>query len=493
MSGSINGWSQDFTKENLLSYSNWARYSTIQECYKLNGYRFVWIGNKDLQGKLFALLDQAEYLGLEKTDYQQSIITRLGKTEWTGNSKDSVEAEVALTDAALHFFSDLATGNRVPAFRYMGLSYSPMVTNLPERLLNAVSEKNLRTLAADVQPVSKEYYALIARLSWFLNITSKEGFTDARINSDKISKDNIALIKRLYQLRATDSLEYRITDKELLVKLKSAVNEFDVLNDGRLRSTTLAALNFPLQNRIKQLNIALNYYRWFNQIREHYSVLILNIPSAGFTVYEEGKILLESKVIVGKQSTPTPVLTSTITEVVIYPYWMVPFKIATRELLPAIKRNIGYLDANNYQVINNQGKVMNPYTINWHALSSSYFPYTIRQSTGCDNALGIVKFNFYNPFTVYLHDTPGKSLFTLNKRYFSHGCMRVEKPVELAHLVLGWNRIAIDTITAKGCLNKKSPLVIPVQKKLPVIIVYSTAWCTKEGTIRFYDDIYNRL
>jgi L,D-transpeptidase YcbB len=484
---------QGFSKDILLAFHNWPGYTAIGEYYRLNNYQFSWVGDKKLQDELYTLLDQAEYLGLEQRDYQAARIKDFRNSTVLQKIEDSVEIDIAFTDAALHFMNDLAVGNHTPSFRYAGLKYIPAVTDLPDKLLDAVSRRKLHKLALDLQPGTEEYYAIIARLNWFLYVTNETGFKDARIVSPDISNRNTPLLQRLYQLRVTDSVEYNISDKELLKKIKTAITEFDVLNDGKLRSTTLAALNVPLIKRIKELNTALNYNRWLNQIRHLSSVLILNIPSAEFTVFDRGKVLFRSNAIVGKRSTPTPVLTSKITEVIIYPYWMVPYKIATRELLPAIKRNPGYLEANNYQVVNSQGKVVNPYSINWHALSTSYFPYTIRQSTGCDNALGIVKFNFYNPFTVYLHDTPSKSLFTLNKRYFSHGCMRVEKPIDLAHFLLGFNSIAIDTITAKGCLNKKSPIVVPVDKPLPVIIVYSTAWFTKEGNIRFYDDIYNRL
>ena len=177
---------------------------------------------------------------------------------------------------------------------------------------------------------------------------------------------------------------------------------------------------------------------------------------------------------------------------ILYPYWNVPYKIATRELLPSIKRNRGYLAANNFQVLDKNGRILNPYSINWSSFSTSYFPYTIRQSTGCDNSLGLLKFNFYNPFTVYLHDTPAKGLFTLNKRYFSHGCMRVEKPVEFGQLLLGRNRMAIDTLTIKGCLKSQAPKSVPTEEKLPVVVMYSTAWYDSTGRVIFFEDIYHR-
>jgi len=177
----------------------------------------------------------------------------------------------------------------------------------------------------------------------------------------------------------------------------------------------------------------------------------------------------------------------------LYPYWNVPNNIATQELLPKIKRDPDYLDENNYQVLNKQARVMNPYEINWQALSRNYFPYILRQSTGCDNSLGLIKLNFYNPFTVYLHDTPAKSLFDQNQRYFSHGCMRLQKAVEVAHYILRDNTIAIDTLTEKGCLKNQSPIIVPATEIIPVFVLYHTAWIDSAARVKFYRDVYNKF
>jgi murein L,D-transpeptidase YcbB/YkuD len=172
----------------------------------------------------------------------------------------------------------------------------------------------------------------------------------------------------------------------------------------------------------------------------------------------------------------------------------VPNSIATKELLPLIKRNPGYINTGNYQVLNNSGRIVNPYSINWHALSRSYFPYTIRQSTGCDNSLGLLKLNFYNPFGVYLHDTPSKSLFALKKRFFSHGCMRMEKPMEIGHLVLKDNFIAIDTLEQKGCLINQSPITVNADVHMPVIVWYNPVSVDiATGRVIFYEDVYNKF
>ena len=276
--------------------------------------------------------------------------------------------------------------------------------------------------------------------------------------------------------------------------MKLAQRLFGLIDDGVLRSTLVTELNVPIIGRLEELSRAINTIRWLHCIRlQATQIVVVNIPSANLLVYGHNDVIMESKVIVGKKSTRTPVFCSKINEVIVYPYWMVPKSIATKELLPIIKRNIGYLDANSFQVVNEQGRVVNPSTVKWQALSTTYFPYTLRQSTGCDNSLGVIKLNFYSPYGVYLHDTPGKALFEFNKRYFSHGCMRVEKAIELGHVALKDNKIAIDTLEEKGCLRNQKPISVPVSEQIPVFVLYNTAWVDSSATVRFYEDVYNKF
>jgi murein L,D-transpeptidase YcbB/YkuD len=145
------------------------------------------------------------------------------------------------------------------------------------------------------------------------------------------------------------------------------------------------------------------------------------------------------------------------------------------------------------QVLNKSGKRVDAGSINWNSLSPSSFPYTLRQSTGCDNSLGIVKLNFYSPYSVYLHDTPWKVLFNFNRRYYSHGCIRVERALELAHFLLKENTIAIDTLEEKGCIRNQAPVPIPVKERTPVFVLYNTAWFDSTGLVQFNDDIYGKI
>jgi L,D-transpeptidase YcbB len=480
-------------KDQLPKYRDWERYNSINQFYQLNDFRFGWMSNKNAQSELMGILNSADSFGLNRGDYQYQFFTAYNSSASLNNLNDSIDADIRLTDAAIHFLTDLKFGSHVSDFGYNGLRYNPSLNNTISSLLLAYLKGSLKDLVSIVQPQTIEYTSALAKLNWFRKIVNDVNFKEVRITSKNVDETNKPLLLRLYQLGITDSVLKTSDRKIIITQLRKAQSAFDLLNDGTLRSTAIEAFNIPLKRRMEEFKVALNYLRWTDQIRQTSSVLLLNIPSTYLMVYDKGKIVLDSKVVVGKASTPTPTLTSTITQVILYPFWNVPHKIATKELLPSIKRNIGFLEAGNYQVLNNEGRVLDPYKINWKSLSASYFPYHIRQSTGCDNALGVVKFEFYNPFTVYLHDTPYKGLFSFNKRYFSHGCMRVEKPVELAHLLLGINRIAIDTLTAKGCLKQQAPKPVAVEKDMPVIILYSTVWYNKDGELRFYDDVYKKF
>jgi L,D-transpeptidase YcbB len=477
----------------ISKYKDWQYYKQLQELYSLSGNHLLWVNNKDARSYLIKQFERSAELALDINDYETAFIKSYNDGERLRTFADSLDADVHFTESAIHFFTEVGIGSAGPHFSYDGLKYEPVVADLPMRLNEHLREKSLDKLVNELQPKCKEYISAHQKLNALQKMTAAASFKEVNLSSNAVDPANKQLVIKLYQLGFIDSANQLLNKKELVLKVKAAQKQFDLFNDGVLRSTSIEAFNVPLRKRIEQLALLINNLRWLEPLKQHNSALLLNIPSADFFLYENGSITLDSKVIVGKPSTPTPTLTSTITEVILYPYWNVPQNIATRELLPNIRRNIGYLEAGNFQVINREGRILNPYMINWHALSESYFPYIIRQCTGCDNSLGIVKFNFYNPFTVYLHDTPAKALFNFSKRYFSHGCMRVEKPVELARTLLGYNRIAIDTLTAKGCVKQQAPVIVPAQKKMPVLIMYSTAWYTKEGEVRFYENVYGKL
>jgi len=484
---------QWFTAEKLETYKDWPHYSVVKQFYEARGWQPAWIGHDSLQKELLTLLHESGLLALNEGDYQQEFMSGFYPERLTLRRVDSTETELRFTDAALHFFSELKVGNKSPSLGYNGLPSPNVFPSIASGLQVHLLPGGLYRLADDLQPHSAAYKNALQLYNRLLQTVRAKGFDEAKIVSSKTDSTNKVLLRKLYLLGFTDTVENSITKNELQKRIKEAQTVFDLLSDGILRSTTLSALNIPLSQRMEELKAAVNLFRWTEVMKDATPVLFVNIPSANFFLYDGEKLLLESRVIAGKPSTHTPTLASTINEVILYPYWNVPNKIATRELLPGIKKNIRFLELGNFQVLDKKGRVLNPYHINWRSLNANNFPYVIRQSTGCDNALGFVKFNFSNPFTVYLHDTPGKILFSSSRRFYSHGCMRVEKPEDLAHYLLGSNRIAIDTLTVKGCINQQVPVVVKAEKPLPVVVLYSTVWHTAEGSIRFYNDVYNKL
>lgn len=464
----------------------------VSSFYELRQHRAAWVHNSAGTSQLIKLLLHADGFGLDTLQYHLPSLKKFTERAQLTHY-DSLLFEVQMTDAALHFFNDIAYGDQPPSVSYDGLNYTPSCYNIPLGLSNAIDNGTVNALPGIVQPSSPEYISVKGMMNGLQEMVAAASFKDEIVTSTSVSVSNKQLLQRLWQLGLLDSVSFNIATSVLRVRIKQVQQLFNLLPDGIIKQPLLRELNVPLRMRIAELKLALNTVRWLSCAKATGPMIVVNIPSANLLVYEHNSVILESRIVVGKRTTRTPTLTSRVTEVILYPYWMVPNSIATKELLPLIKKNPGYLNMNAMQVLNRQGRIVSPYSINWNSLSTSYFPYVLRQSTGCDNSLGLVKLNFYNPYNVYLHDTPWKVLFASNKRYFSHGCMRVERAMDLAHLLLKGNTIAVDTLEQKGCLLNQSPIPVPATTPAPVFVLYNTAWVDSTGAVSFSEDVYGRL
>ena len=491
------GMLQQYLLENLLNNKPGINYEDgIQEFYARIHYQTAWIQQKDTTNLICLLnnLSLTANWGLSEKDYQYNFISAFKNgTFHLRNQADSLQAEVLFSDAAIHFYSDVAYGNTTPSLGYMGIKYKPDCYKIPAILEEYISKNKLSLLASFLSAGMTEITVLQHSIDWMANIIKSDDFKEISINSKNRNTENKFVCRKLYQLGILDSADENVSENILKQKIGEAQLMFNFPVNGELNQEIIRELNVPLKVRMSQLTLSINYYRWLSCLTQNQSIIVANIPAAYLKVYRNDKVILEMRLIVGKPSTPTFTLASTVDEVIVYPYWYVPVSIATKELLPFIKRNPSFLDANNYQVLNKAGKIIDPYSINWNELSRNYFPFTIRQGTGCDNSLGLLKLNFYNPFGAYLHDTPNKDLFKQNRRFFSHGCMRMEKPIELGHLVLKNNNIAIDTLTEKGCLKNQSPITVPTDVKMPVIVWYNPAGVDSTGRVLFFEDIYKKF
>ncbi len=228
-------------------------------------------------------------------------------------------------------------------------------------------------------------------------------------------------------------------------------------------------------------------WRWIPKSFEE-DYLIVNIPEYRLRVYEKGKEQISMNVIVGKTMNSTPIFSDKMENVVLAPYWNVPASIVREELGPKIASDPGYLDRSNMELVDGKGNQISPSQVDWGSVTRDNWKYTLRKKPGPKNDLGDVKFIFPNTNDVYLHDTPHDELFSQAKRNFSHGCVRVERPLELAEYLLrpvGYDMNKIQSTIAQG-----QEKYVKLKQVLPVYLVYFTAWADENGGVHFRDDIY---
>jgi murein L,D-transpeptidase YcbB/YkuD len=376
-----------------------------------NNTMFNWSSSQKQVNILDSLIAQSKYYGLNQSDYRHTSNKAI---------TDTANTNLSINKAAVHFFSELAYGNRLPSIGYYGVQFKLDKDTVMHQVIKYAQKGKLIDLV--------NYY----------NNQSKE-----------------------LQL--------------LLVELKK-------LQDS-----------IPKPNRAIQIvNKAINDYRWLHTAQKNNKIILVNLPSAKLRVSENGKTVMNMKVIVGKAATPSGTLTAAVNQLVVNPYWNVPRSIMVREMLPSIKNDIAYLDRNHLEVRDLNYKKLNPYKINWYDVDTTNFPFYIRQSTGCDNSLGIIKLDFDNPYGIYLHDTPQTELFALNNRYFSHGCMRMEKPIEMAKYLLKNNKAALDSIDFENCYKNPKPINIQMTEKVNVIVWYHLIDFDEKLKLIYYRNIYNK-
>jgi len=238
----------------------------------------------------------------------------------------------------------------------------------------------------------------------------------------------------------------------------------------------------------KKIILAMNYRRYFsaNHPSEY---IIANIPATEASYYRNGFLKLKMRTVVGKQKNPTPLIASYITNIVTFPHWNVPHSIAVKELLPKVQKNENYLEQNNYSVVNSRGKVIDDSNLKWKSYTEKNFPYFFRQATGPRNALGVLKFNLENPFSIFLHSNGWQGVFKKDYRFLSHGCIQLEKPLELAKELLP-DKIDINELKS-GKKNTKSK-IIGLPNKIPVFIIYMPVKVNGKK-VTFLKDVYDLI
>jgi murein L,D-transpeptidase YcbB/YkuD len=288
-----------------------------------------------------------------------------------------------------------------------------------------------------------------------------------------------------------DSGDSDILDEQLEQGVMKFQRRHHLTADGAVGKQTLATLNMPVEDKIDQIRVNLERLRWVLHAIEGRFVIV-DIAGFEIFVFEDNQFLWTSRVQIGKPYRQTPVFKSEIKYLVLNPTWTIPPGILAKDILPAVKRDPNYLKARNIAVIDRSGKTVNQDRIQWSKYSGRNFPYQLRQEPGPNNALGLIKIIFPNQHFVYIHDTPSKSLFDHTERAFSSGCIRTEKPFELAEILLNnpakWNQQSFQRV-----IETRKTQTVMLPKHVPVLLFYWTvAALQPDGGVRFKRDPYKR-
>ncbi len=276
-----------------------------------------------------------------------------------------------------------------------------------------------------------------------------------------------------------------VFDDRLAEALRHFQERNGILDDGVLGPRTRAELNRSVEDRIADLELNLDRWRWLpRQLGERY--IVVNVAGFELEMDEHDRPVERMRVVVGKTGWNTPVFADTMRYLIVNPYWNVPESITEEEVAPKVMSDPGYLQRNRFQVLRGD-RVVDPGSVDWTRPAT----FRVRQQPGPDNALGRLKFMFPNDRNIYFHDTPADHLFSRTERAFSHGCIRLEKPKELARALLprvaGRSASAVDSLLAT---DKEQ--WVRFDRGVPVYILYFTAWADEDGTVRFYPDVYGR-
>ena len=474
----------------------------LPDFYAARGYAPVWTLRRRVD-ELLALLATAESHGLDSRDYNLPQITSLrARVRASDDAQLRAVYDLALTESLIRFgyhqrFGKVNPARIEPAWNF-SRQFRPGKDPL-SALGAAVAAPSLEGFLGEwleraplyraLQDTLATYRAIATQGGWPLlpeGPTLRPGDEDARV----------PLLRRRLAIKGDLPLPPGVEPDPRLVyddELATAVGRFQARHglaaDGVLGAKTLAAMNVPVEARIDQLRLSLERARWVVEDTAG-EVIVVNI--AGYQVFaaRDGRPFWWRRAVVGTNYRKTPVFRGSMTYLDLNPTWTIPPTILREDVLPKVRRDPSYLSRENISLIDRNGRIVDPATVDWQSVGSRP-PYTFRQGPGPKNALGRIKFMFPNPHAVFLHDTPAKGLFASAERSFSSGCIRVEDPLSLAEIVLAdparWNRQSLEAAIAKGATQ-----TVRLPKPWPVLILYWTADLDPDGNVRFLPDVYGR-
>lgn len=478
-------------------------YSTLllRNFYSARDFRPAWSENgKPAQtAMLVEAVKEAYGDGLTPEYYHLNIIQSLVAQTERAAYPDPVRLanlDILLSDAFITLGCHLSGGCVDPVTIKAEWFAKRGQVDVASILEQAIRKKQVREALAALRPMEAAYDNLRQALAKYrvlsLRTTWPQVTSGRTLRKGDVS-DRVAQIRKRLVASGdlvSDQSPERVFDARLEAALMTFQKRHGLNPDGAAGRATLAALNVPLERRVRQVELNLERLRWILGNTEQRFIMV-NIADFHLDVVENGRPVLTMKVVVGKPYQKTPVFTAKMTYLVINPVWNVPDSIARKEILYKIRKKPLFLSEQNMTVLRGWGEreeVIDPATLDWSQFTENSLPYRFRQEPGPLNPLGRIKFMFPNSYDVYLHDTPSKNLFAKDVRTFSHGCTRIEKPLELAEYLLpDWPREKLLAAMEEGTEQK-----VTLPRPLNVHFIYLTAWVDENYTLHFRDDVYER-
>lgn len=479
----------------------------LKRLYSLSPHPLIWVRPDDLQtnpAEILRVLESAPDSGLPASAYEIEAL----KKRWLDlQAKERVnDFELTLFDTALsamtlRYLSDVRSGRVQREIERFGFRRSTDYRLLTDLLIEAVNNHGIGRLTERAEPDWRTYRQLKKALGHYRELARNYLFPTLLFEDSIKEGDNDPQIKilrhKLYALGFLnklddDSASYR---GELVKAVRHYQRLHGLNDDGVIGKKTLAALNTPLLDRVRQIELALERVRWLPDLSEQQGLILVNIPAFRLWAYSPGRLHddsdLSMKVVVGiAKKNQTPVFMADLVYLEFRPFWNVPKKITLKEILPNLLKNPDYLYQQNMELVQYFSSNAEPQPFNPDSLDMlRQGTMKVRQRPGRKNALGLVKFIFPNRYDVYMHDTPARRLFLSERRDFSHGCIRVEQPRALAEFVLQ-SRQDWDLEQIEAAMSGDNNRRVFVKNAIAVLIFYSTAMAI-DNEIYFFEDIYD--
>ena len=494
-----------------LRWPDFSDYSKhVEKFYEFNRNSLLWVSGMEpttQARQVIALMLQADQKGLSADDYDgprwNDRLAKLKPASPQPSEADAVKFDLALTVCAMRYVSDLHVGRVNPKHFAFALDDESNRYDLAEFLKDhVVGASDVTGVLAQVEPSYPGYRRTIQALQTYVELARQDdGEQLPAVKKPIVPGDTYPGVPRLTRLlRLVGDLPAEgnvpadplIYDGALVDAVKSFQRRLGRDPSGRIDAQTLADLNVPLSRRVRQMQLTLERWRWMPDSYQK-SPIVANIPEFRLRAYNQDfKIEVTMNVVVGKAygGHNTPVFNNTMEYVIFRPYWEVPYSITRAEMIPHLERDPDYLVKKGFEVVDSKQTLVSDGTVTPEVLSQLRAgKLFVRQKPGPKNALGLAKFIFPNSYNVYMHDTPATEFFAKSRRDFSHGCIRLERPADLAAWVLrnnpGWTPERI-----RAAMNGSTTQQVNLTHPIPVLILYATVIVLDDRVVHFYDDIY---